>query len=68
MSAEVLLSRYKKLSPELQKMVDLFLETLATKEKPLAKKGKATFGSAKVKILMADDFDAPLDAFKEYSA
>ena len=33
-------------------------------ESPAA--GVRTFGSARGKITMADDFDAPLDDFKEY--
>ena len=49
-------------------MVDIFIDALVKKEVPKVAKGKAKFGSAKVKMWMADDFDAPLDAFKEYMA
>lgn len=51
----------------MQKLVDLFLETLVKTSSKVNKKGKAKFGSAKVTIKMSDDFDAPLDAFKDYT-
>ena len=68
MSSEALITKYEQLPPEIQKVVDIFVDALVKKEVPKVAKGKAKFGSAKVKIWMADDFDAPLDAFKEYMA
>jgi hypothetical protein len=48
-----------------QEVVD-FIDFLL--EKSARKKAKNTpkFGSAKGKIKMSDDFDAPIDDFKEY--
>jgi len=66
MSSEALISKYEQLPPDIQKVVDIFVDALMKKEVPKVAKGKAKFGSAKVKIWMADDFDEPLDAFKEY--
>ena len=68
MSSEALISKYEQLPPDIQKVVDLFVDALVKNEVPKVAKGKAKFGSAKNKIWMADDFDAPLDAFKEYMA
>ena len=68
MSSEALITKYEHLPPEIQKVVDIFVDALVKKEVPKVAKGKAKFGSAKVKMWMADDFDAPLDAFKEYMA
>jgi hypothetical protein len=68
MSSEALITKYEQLPPEIQKVVDIFVDALVKKEVPKVAKGKAKFGSAKVKMWMADDFDAPLDAFKEYMA
>ena len=66
MTSEALISKYEQLPPDVQKVVDIFVDALMKKEVPKVAKGKAKFGSAKVKIWMADDFDEPLDAFKEY--
>lgn len=68
MSSEALITKYDQLPPEIQKVVDIFVDALVKKEVPKVAKGKAKFGGAKVKMWMADDFDAPLDAFKEYMA
>jgi hypothetical protein len=68
MTSEALISKYEQLPPDIQKVVDIFVDALMKKEVPKVAKGKAKFGSAKVKMWMADDFDAPLDAFKEYRA
>jgi len=68
MSSEALITKYEQLPPEIQKVVDIFVDALVKKGVPKVAKGKAKFGSAKVKMWMADDFDAPLDAFKEYMA
>jgi hypothetical protein len=68
MSSKALISKYEQLPPDIQRVVDIFVEALLKKEVQKVGKGKAKFGSAKVKIWMADDFDAPLDEFKEYMA
>lgn len=47
----------------------MFIEFLLTKNLPNDKtlpRRKPVFGSAKGVFKMADDFDAPLDDFKEY--
>ena len=52
----------EKMKQEVTDFVDFLLSKSAKpKMKPVPQ-----FGSAKGKIKMADDFDAPLDDFKEY--
>lgn len=45
--------------------IDTLLRSIETTT-PSTNPPKAIFGSAKGKLWMADDFDAPLEDFKEY--
>jgi hypothetical protein len=65
MTATMLNTKINNLPPSMIKEVDNFVEFLKTKQK----KGKVKerkFGCAKGLILIHDDFDAPLEDFKEY--
>ncbi len=53
---------YRKLLDSLNQIKAIVTQS---QEKPEARKQRV-FGSAKGKIKMADDFDAPLDDFKDY--
>lgn len=53
------------LTPSMIKEVDDFVEFLKTKQKK-DKVKERKFGCAKGLLIMHDDFDAPLDDFKEY--
>ena len=60
---------YNKISslPEnLKKEVLDFIEFLQTKNKKVPSKEPRTFGSLKGKIKLAEDFDDPIEDFKEY--
>ena len=58
-------SKIDSLPENLKSEVDKFIDELLSKEdKP--KKGKAKFGSAKGMFTMSDDFDEPLEDFKDY--
>jgi hypothetical protein len=62
--------RYSNLSNlprELQSQVNDYIEFLLSKYKKDAKNRTPKFGSAKGKIKMSEDFNAPLDDFKEYA-
>lgn len=58
-------TKFESLPPNLKKEVNDFVDFLVSKSKSDAKK-PAKFGSAKGKIKMSADFDAPLDDFKDY--
>ncbi len=66
------LSLYKKienLPPALKKEAEDFIEFLLDKTKKKEKnpqKLKKTFGSLKGKVSLSEDFDAPLEDFKDY--
>ncbi|PZU86703.1 MAG: hypothetical protein DI529_08270 [Chryseobacterium sp.] len=66
------LSLYKKienLSPALRKEAEDFIEFLLDKTKKkekTPKKPKKTFGSLKGKVSLSEDFDSPLEDFKDY--
>jgi hypothetical protein len=65
MTATMLNTKINNLPPSMIKEVNNFVEFLKTKQK----KGKVKerkFGCAKGLILIHDDFDAPLEDFKEY--
>jgi hypothetical protein len=49
-------------------MLDYFNNLLQKQSQPvvLSEKKQRVFGAAKGEFLMADDFDAPLEDFKEY--
>jgi len=63
------LSLYNKISllPEnLKKEVQDFVEFLQAKTKKDFRKKSRAFGSLKGKIQISEDFDAPMDDFKDY--
>lgn len=60
---------YTKLStlpPALKAEVNDFIDFLLSKNKKSLKTKKPKFGSAKGQFKMTDDFDEPLDDFKDY--
>ncbi|MDQ3394090.1 MAG: DUF2281 domain-containing protein [Bacteroidota bacterium] len=62
-------SLYNKISslPEnLKQEVQDFVEFLQTKTKKDSRKKPRFFGSLKGKIQMSEDFDAPMEDFKDY--
>lgn len=65
MTANMLYTKIASLPPSLIKEVDDFVEFLKMKQKGKNVKERK-FGCAKGLIVMHDDFDAPLDDFKEY--
>jgi predicted N-acyltransferase len=65
MTTTLLFTKINSLPPSLKKEVDDFVEFLkAKKRKNKIKERK--FGCAKGLIIMHDDFEAPLEDFKEY--
>jgi hypothetical protein len=67
MSLDEVVKKYQQLKPEAQKEIDLLLEKLASQEdKATAQTPISLLGILKGKITMADDFDEPLDDFKDY--
>lgn len=58
-------SKLESLSPDLKKEVADFVDFLISKSKS-HHKAVAKFGSAKGKIKMSEDFDEPLEDFKDY--
>lgn len=65
MTTTRLYTKISTLTPSLIKEVDDFVEFLKTKQKK-DKVKERKFGCAKGLLIMHDDFDAPLDDFKEY--
>ena len=60
---------YKKLAvlpEELKSEVSLFIDKLLAKAKTSNEKKKPVFGSGKGIFVVHDNFDEPLDDFKEY--
>jgi hypothetical protein len=69
MSTLQLQSEIEKLPSNLQKEVEDFIEFLLEKEKKKqdsSQKKERLAGTMKGLIIMSDDFDEPLDDFKEY--
>ncbi len=66
MTATMLYSKINTLSPSMIKEVDDFVDFLKTKQKQKDKVKERKFGCAKGLMVMHDDFDTPLDDFKEY--
>jgi len=62
-----LYSQFNSLPKHLKEEVLNFIEFLQMKSKKSKKKNKREFGCLKGKIKMSQDFDQPLDDFKEYS-
>jgi len=65
MTTTILYSKINNLPPSMLKEVDDFVEFLKTKQKK-DKIKERKFGCAKGLIVMHEDFDAPLEDFKEY--
>ncbi len=62
-----LLMHINSLPKELQKEVLDFVEALKKKSKSSQRRKARTFGYAKGFFTMKEDFDAPLEDFKEYT-
>ena len=65
MTASMLYTKISNLPPSIIKEVNDFVEFLQSKQKKNKIKERK-FGCAKGLIIMHDDFDAPLEDFKEY--
>lgn len=66
MSDIQLYSRITALPEDLQRQVADFVEFLESKTGSKVEKKERKFGFAKGFFVMSDDFDEPLDDFKEY--
>ena len=69
MASHSLYTKLESLSPSLKEEAKNFIEHLVDKNKKKnaeSKVEKPVFGSLKGKIHLSEDFDAPLDEFKEY--
>jgi hypothetical protein len=67
MDNSVLYSKFNALPEQLKKEVEEFIDKLlAKKNKQQPNPTQRTFGAAKGMLIMHDDFDEPLDEFKEY--
>ncbi len=60
------LSKFETLPPKLKMEVSDFMDFLIHKSSFPPKRIIPKFGSAKGKIRLSKDFDAPLDEFKDY--
>lgn len=54
------------LKEEAKDFIEYLLEKTKKKKKVAEPKSKKTFGSLKGKISLSEDFDEPLDDFKDY--
>jgi len=61
-----LYNKINSLPENLKKEVQDFVEFLQTKTKKDSRKKHRAFGSLKGKIKMSEDFDAPIEDFKDY--
>ena len=66
MTHTMLYTKINTLPPSMIKKVDDFVEFLKTKQKKENKINERKFGCAKGLLVMHDDFEAPLDDFKDY--
>ncbi|UFH53354.1 DUF2281 domain-containing protein [Spirosoma sp. KNUC1025] len=66
MSTTALLTEITALPPELRQEVEDFVAFLRTKKQRNTVQKEREFGYAKGQVRLADDFDDPLDDFKEY--
>ncbi|MFA6401388.1 MAG: DUF2281 domain-containing protein [Salinivirgaceae bacterium] len=66
MNTIAVISKFETLPPKFQMEVSDFMDFLIEKSSKTKKKIIPKFGSAKGKIRLSSDFDAPLDDFKEY--
>ena len=67
MSTTALLTEITALPPTLRREVEHFVAFLRTKQSQDQLLREREFGYAKGKVWLADDFDAPLSDFDEYS-
>jgi hypothetical protein len=69
MNSALLIEKFEQLSPDAQSQIEQNIQELLEKENKIstARKPRAQFGDLKgfVKYI-ADDFDAPLEDFKDY--
>ena len=70
--SDLIFEKYSKLPKEIQVQVHDYIDFLMSKYQEkfsveTSNKSKSNFGSAKGLIIMSDDFNAPLEDFKEYS-
>lgn len=61
-----LYNKINSLPENLKKEVQDFVEFLQTKTKKDSRKKPHAFGSLKGKIKISEDFDAPIDDFRDY--
>ena len=66
MNTVAVLSKFETLPPKFQVEVSDFMDFLIDKSTKSKKRVIPKFGSAKGKIRLSSDFDAPLEDFKEY--
>ena len=67
MDTLTILYKLETLSPNLRKEASLFIDFLMEKSRKNKKERQRTFGSAKGKIHISEDFDEPLEDFmKDY--
>ena len=66
MDTDQLYEKINSLPSDVRSEVDDFIDFLMNKKTVKRKKKKPEFGFAKGKIHIADDFDEPLDDFKDY--
>jgi hypothetical protein len=69
MATQLIYKKLESLPPtlkeEAKKFIDSLIEKTKKENKP-SKPSKPIYGSLRGKIHLADDFDEPLDEFKEY--
>ena len=66
MDTDQLYEKINSLPSDVRSEVDDFIDFLMNKRVAKRQKKKPEFGCAKGKIHIADDFDEPLDDFKDY--
>lgn len=66
MNTNLVLTKFESLPPEFQLEVSDFMDFLIDKSTKSTRKITPTFGSAKDKVRLSKDFDAPLEDFNDY--
>ena len=66
MKRKIIYSKFNNLSSELKSEVNNFIDFLLSKTKSSNAQVSPQFGCAKGLIILSDDFDVPLEDFKEY--
>ena len=66
MNDTILFSKLSTLPENLKSEVSDFIDSLVAKEKKIFEKKKPILGSGKGIFVMHDDFDEPLEDFKDY--